>query len=198
VSSVVKTLTPFLNKELLLQALDAVDCKYTVNGNTVITDRKDYYGYQKFEFRNGRFIFLHDSSSQDMIYGPHYPWGNIEMKKYKTVSSFIGAIGKEYNAIYQRQMEELERKRLAAIAEAERLRLRKEQIAEQERLRLIAKAEEERRKAEEEKQRLERERREYVAKQRTAIVEKAKEQGYDIQETVVENKIKLVLVRTTY
>jgi hypothetical protein len=197
-SSVVKTSTPFLSKELLLKALDAVGCKYTVADNTIITDRVDYYGNQKFEFQNGRYVFLHDSSSQDMIYGPHYPWGNIDMKQYKQVGAFIAILGREYNAIYKRQLEDLERKRLAAIAEAEQLRLRKEQFAEQERLRLLAKAEEERKKAEEEKQRLERERKEYVARQRSTIIEKAREQGYDVQETVVGNKIKLVLVQTTY
>jgi hypothetical protein len=189
-SSVVKTITPFINKELLLKALDAVGCKYTISGNNILTERKDYYGSQKFILQNGRYAFEYEKDAQ------RYSWGNINMQQYKSSSSFIAAVGKEYNAIYQKQLEELERKRLAAIAEAERLR--KEQLAEQERLRLIAIAEEERKRAEEEKQRLERERKEFVAKQRDAVIAKAKEQGYDIQETVVDNKIKLVLVQTTY
>jgi hypothetical protein len=195
-SSVIKTITPFINREFLLQALDKIGCNYTILGNEIITDRQDYYGKQKFVFLNGRFNFLHDSSTENMRFGPHYPWGNIDLKEYKTVSVFLSAVEKEYNAIYKRQLEELERKRLAAIAEAERLR--REQLAEQERLRLLAKAEEKRKKAEEEKLRLEQERKEYVAKQRMAIIEKAKEQGYDVQEKVVNNKIKLVLVQTTY
>jgi hypothetical protein len=195
-SSVVKTITPFINRDLLLQALDKIGCNYTISGNEIITDRQDYYGKQKFVFRNGKFVFLHDSSAENMRFGPHYPWGNIDLKEYKKVSSFLNVVEKEYNAIYKYQLEELERKRLAAIAEAERLH--RERLSEQERLRLLAKAEEERKKAEEEKLRLERERREYVAKQRAAIIEKAREQGYDIQETVVDNKIKLVLVQTTY
>jgi len=195
-SSVVKTVTPFINKELLLKALDAVGCKYKIKGNEIITDRNDYYGKQKFVFMNNRYCFLHDSSAENMRFGPHYPWGNIDSKKYKTVSEFLSATGRIYNELYQKQLEELERRRLAAIAEAERLR--KEQLAEQERLRLLAKAEEERKRAEEEQQRFERERKEFVAKQRDAVIAKAKEQGYDIRETVVDNTIKLVLVQTTY
>ena len=167
-SSVVRTATPFINRELLLKALDAVGCGYTIQGNEILTDRQDYYGAQKFIFQNGRYVFVHEEHAQS------YSWGNINMQQYKSASSFIVAVGQEYNSIYAKQIEELERKRLAAVAE------------------------EERRKAEEEKQRLERERKEFVEKQKTAIIAKAKEQGYDIQETMVDNKIKLVLVQTTY
>jgi hypothetical protein len=167
-SSVVRTATPFINRELLLKALDAVGCRYTIQGNEILTDRQDYYGAQKFIFQNGRYVFVHEE------YAQHYSWGNINMQQYKSSCSFIAAVGQEYNSIYAKQLEELERKRLAAVAE------------------------EERRKAEEEKQRLERERKEFVEKQRVAIIAKAKEEGYDIQETMVDNKIKLVLVQTTY
>jgi len=195
-SSVVKTVTPFIDRELLLQALDAVGCKYTISGDTIITDRSDYYGKQKFQFKNGRYCFLHDSSADNMVFGPSYPWGNIDLKQYKTVSEFLKATGQAYNNLHKKRLEELEKKRLAAIAEAERLR--KEQMAEQERLRLLAIAEEERKRAEEEQQRIERERKEFVEKQRAAVIANAKEQGYDIQETVVNNKIKLVLVKAAY
>jgi len=190
-SSLVRTGTPFLNKELLLKALDAVGCKYRISGDTILcTERRDFYGAQKFVLTNGRYAFEHEKHAQ------RYSWGNINMQEYRSAGSFIDAVGREYNAIYQKQLEELEKKRLAAIAEAERLR--KEQLAEQERLRLLAIVEEERKKAEEERQRLERERKEYVAKQREAVIAKAKEQGYDIEETVVNNTIKFVLVQTTY
>jgi len=167
-SSVVKTITPFINKELLLKALDVVGCKYKISGDNILTERKDYYGSQKFILQNGRYAFEYEKDAQ------RYSWGNINMQQYRSSSSFLAAVGREYNAIYQKQLEELERKRLAAIAEEERKRI------------------------EEERQRLERERKEFVAKQRDAVIAKAKEQGYDIQETVVDNKIKLVLVQTTY
>jgi len=185
-SSRIKTITPFINRELLLKALDEVGCRYSISGNEIITDRVDnYYGNQKFIYINGRYVIQHEDSG--------YSWNS----KYRDLNDYLGVIGQAYNRIYTKQMEELEKKRLAAIAEAERLR--KEKLAEQERLRLIAIAEEERKRAEEEKQRLERERKEYVERQRAGIIASAKELGYDdIRETIVDNKIKLVLVRNTY
>ena len=47
-SAVVKTATPFINKELLLQALKNIGCNFTLQGNDILTDRKDYYGFQSF------------------------------------------------------------------------------------------------------------------------------------------------------
>ena len=188
-SSRITTATPFIDRELLLKALDAVGCRYTIQGNEILLtdrDRQDRYGPQKFVLQ----FSIMEGMQKKYSFVCEDTWGS----SYAT--SFIAAVGRAYNSIYAKQLEELERKRLAAIAEAERLR--KEQMAEQERLRLLAIAEEERKRAEEEKQRLERERKEYVEKQRAAIIEKAKEQGYDIQETMVDNKIKLVLVQTTY
>lgn len=173
-SSVVKTITPFINRELLLQALDKIGCNYTISGNEIITDRQDYYGKQKFVLHNGKFIFLHDSSAENMRFGPHYPWGNIDLKEYKTISSFLGAVEREYNAIYKKKLEELEQLRLAALAEAEQKRLEQERI------------------------RLEQERKDYVEKQKAAIIAKAKEKGYSVREAKVKEKIKLVLVRNTY
>jgi hypothetical protein len=187
-SSVVKTRTPFLNRDILTEALKAICCSYTVEGSTIITDRVDYRGKQQFIFFNGRYLFQHEDGD--------FGLRQFGSKEHKQAHLFLADVEKAYNAIYKRQIEELERKRLAAIAEAERLQ--REQLAEQERLRLLAKAEEELKKAEEEKLRLERERKEYVAKQRTAIIARAKEQGYDVRERVVDNKIKLVLVQTTY
>ena len=173
-SSIVKTVTPFINEELLLKALDAIGCKYQVVGNEIITDRTDYYGRQKFVFQNNRYCFFHDSSAERFIHGPRYPWGNIDLKQHKKVSEFLKSVEDAYNEVYRKRLEELERLRLEAAAEAERKRL------------------------EEERLRLERERQEYVEKQRTSIIAKAKEMGYYVQEKKVKETIKLVLVRTTY
>jgi hypothetical protein len=164
-SAIVKTMTPFINRELLLKALDEIGCKYTLlrQRNEILTDRKDYYGLQKFVFDGKRYYFSHDSSAENMRFGPHYPWGNINMQEYKTVSVFIKALEKQYNEVYHRQLEELER-------------LRKE----------------------EDRIRLEKERQEYVEKQKQTVIEKAKKQGYSVREERMKNKIKLVLVRTTY
>lgn len=60
-------------------------------------------------------------------------------------------------------------------------------LEEAERLRLV-----------EELKRLEQERLAFVEKQKTTIIERAKEQGYSVKEENVKRKIKLVLVRNTY
>ena len=56
----------------------------------------------------------------------------------------------------------------------------------------------ERLRLEEEKKRLEQERLAFIDKQKTTIIERAKEHGYSIKEENIKGKIKLVLVRYTY
>jgi len=128
-SAIVRTVTPFLNKELLLQALKNIGCKYTLEGNDILTDRKDYYGIQKFSFSNDRYVFLHDSSAEYnspyMNASRNYPWGNINNQEYKSVSEFLQAVGEEYEKLYQKKLEELERQRL----EEEQKRLEQEKLA---------------------------------------------------------------------
>jgi hypothetical protein len=115
-SAIVKTVTPFLNKELLLQALENIGCKYTLQGNDILTDRKDYYGYQKFSLVNDRYVFVHD---RDVL------WSNSNNQKQKPVSEFLQAVGEEYEKLYQKKLEELERQRL----EEEQKRLEQERLA---------------------------------------------------------------------
>ena len=169
-SAIVKTITPFIDKELLLKALDYVGCSYTVQGNAIITERIDYYDNQRFEYSNGRYQFIHDSYANR----ENYPWRNLNVKNYKTVASFLQAVEKEYNRIYAEKCAELERLRQAELQEQERLRL------------------------EEEKKRLERERLAYVEKQKQLIIQKAQAEGYSVQEKKVNDKIKLILRRNTY
>lgn len=135
-SAVVKTITPFINQELLLQALDAVGCKYTIQGNEIITERVDYYGNQKFVFINGRYQFQHDSSANRQF----YPWRNINVKELRTVSSFLEAVEAQYHYFYEKKMEELEKQR----REEERIRLENERKAfvEKQKQTIIAKAKE--------------------------------------------------------
>ena len=57
-SAVIKTITPFIDRESLINALDKLDVKYTLNNNEIITERVDYQGNQKFIFIEGRFKFL--------------------------------------------------------------------------------------------------------------------------------------------
>jgi len=110
-SSIVKTITPFINREILCEALKAIGCEYNIQENAIITNRVDYYGKQKFELKNGRFVFLHDSSAENMRFGPRYPWGNINNQQYKTVSDFLKQVETAYNEIYRKRLE-AERQRL--------------------------------------------------------------------------------------
>jgi len=135
-SAIIKTITPFINQELLLKALDSIHCKYTLEGMNIITERVDYYGNQKFVYLNGRYIFQHDSSANQQV----YPWRNLNVKDYKTVSSFLEAVEIGYSYAYNAKMEELERLR----QEEERIRLEKErqEFVEKQRENIIAKAKE--------------------------------------------------------
>jgi len=238
-SSMAKTTTPFINKDILCRALTAVGCNYDIQGNIIITERTDYYGNQKFELINGRFAYIHESNV-----GTNYSW---RFDVDKSVRDFLARVENEYDAIYRRQQDELQQRRLEAErlrvdaekrqAEAERRRLEAErQSAEAERKRLDAERrraeeeqlrqekerqraekeqrrleeerrraeedqrrfEEERLQAEEELRRLEEERLTYVEKQRQTVIANARAQGYDVREERLENKIKLVLVRTAY
>ena len=169
-SAVVKTVTPFIDKECLLKALDNLGIKYTIKQNEIVTERVDYYGNQKFIYQDGRYKFQHDSSANRQ----NYRWRNLNFKKWKTVSSFLEAVEKEYNKFYAEKIAELERLKQEALAEQERIRLEQEQ------------------------KRIEEERKAFVEKQKQAIIEKAKARGYTVKEKKVGNKIKLVLVRHTY
>lgn len=143
-SAVVKTTTPFINKDLLLQALENLGCNYTLQANEILTERKDYYGLQKFSLINGRYVFLHDSSAETgsayMNTTRDYPWGNIKNQEYRSVGEFLRALEDEYKVLYQKRLEELEQQRL----EEERIRLEKERLAyiEKQRSTIIKKAQE--------------------------------------------------------
>ncbi|GHU30657.1 hypothetical protein FACS1894172_04300 [Spirochaetia bacterium] len=170
-SSVIKTITPFLNKELLLQALNQIDCIHTVQGNEIIVSGANYSFNQvngRFFWSNGRFNFQYG-----LAYSA-YRYRDVDFKELKVMSSFWGTLEQAYDELYRRKLEELEKQRLAAAVESERKRL------------------------EEERLRLEKERQEYVEKQKTTIIAKAKEKGYTIREENAKGKIKLVLVRNTY
>ncbi len=169
-SAVVKTVTPFIDKECLLKALDKLDVKYTIKQNEIVTERVDYYSNQKFVYQNGHYKFQHDSSANRQ----NYPWRNLNVKEWKTVSGFLEVVEKEYNQVYAEKIAELERLRQEALAEQERIRLEKEI------------------------KRIEEERKAFVEKQKQAIIEKAKAKGYSVKEKKVNNKVKLILVRHTY
>jgi hypothetical protein len=106
-SAVVKTITPFIDRELLLKSLEDLAVKYVEKGNDIVTERTDFYGKQKFVLEGGRYQFQHDSSAEMT----DYPWRRLNMKKFKTVTSFLTAVEEKYLHFYEVRMEELERQR---------------------------------------------------------------------------------------
>lgn len=133
-SAVVKTHTPFVSRELLLEALDALGVSYTVRNDQIVTDRKDYYGHQIFVYssESGKYVFQHDSSADVGSRWNPYPWG-ASFRQWKTVSSFLEAVDAEYNSAYIRLEESIEEekrieneRRLAEEEERKRLFIQKQ------------------------------------------------------------------------
>ncbi|MEI8202840.1 MAG: hypothetical protein WCH34_07505 [Bacteroidota bacterium] len=131
-SAIIKTITPFLNKELLLNALDCVGCKYWVDENEIVTERIDFSGNQTFIFINGRYQIKHYN---------HESFNNFSQNNNrKPLAQFLQEVEKEYNFLFDKKMEELEEQR----QEEERIRIEKERKAfvEQQKENIIAKAKE--------------------------------------------------------
>lgn len=57
-SAVIKTLTPFLDRKILFQALEKIGCHCLIKGEKIITDRSDpRVGFQKFEKdQTGKYV----------------------------------------------------------------------------------------------------------------------------------------------
>ena len=143
-SAVVKTLTPFIDKEILLKALDKLGVKYKLNGDNIITERRDYYGQQIFIWEDHVYKFRHDSSAELSEYlkrWGHYPNGWKEnWKDWNSVSSFLQAVEKEYNKLYKEKLAELERKRLQE--ERRRMEEQRKSMIEKQKQQIIEKARE--------------------------------------------------------
>ncbi|EGQ9598066.1 hypothetical protein DBT82_RS10295 [Vibrio parahaemolyticus] len=166
-SAVIKTATPFVIEEVLLEALTAVGAEpvriASLNQQAVrhiggllvgdiLTNRSDYYGPQHFRFDGKRWILRHDSSEMN---------GRISSmlaeKHYSNVGRFLGEVGSAYEVAYQGYV--------ARIAEQERIRLEEERKAR-------------------------------VEATRQQAIAKAKAQGYAIKETTnSKGQIQLVLTR---
>lgn len=159
-SAVIKSRIAFLEKSLLMKSLTLLEVEHWESStNEIVTHRKDYYGNQKFRLEKGRYVFLHDSSSNRANY--HYRKENWGI--WGTTNLFLNDLEKRYNQLFEERQLELER-------------LKKE----------------------EELRRIEEERKKYVESRKQEIIEKAKAQGYQVQEKMAGNKIKLVLIKHTY
>ena len=127
-SAIVKTITPFIDKECLLKALDKLGVEYTIKQNEIITERIDFQGNQKFIYIGGRYKFQYDS----------YQAIRKNYKEFSTVKKFLQAVEKEYNKFYENKLAEIERKRLEE--EAKRLEEERKAFIEKQKKAIIEKA----------------------------------------------------------
>lgn len=169
-SCVVKTQTPFISKEILLEALEKCGYEYNIKSGKIHIPALHMYRNTYFQFIGGKYVLSHE-----------------DFNFY--IDSFLKQLEASYNNIYEmkhKRLKEIEKEK-AAILERKRLekqRLKEEaQILERERI------------EREELERLEKERLAYVESQKKAIMEKAKAKGYRVVEVKKENKIQLTLVR---
>lgn len=169
-SCVVKTQTPFISKEILLEALEKCGYEYNIKSGKIHIPALHMYRNTYFQFIGGKYVLSHE-----------------DFNFY--IDSFLKQLEASYNNIYEmkhKRLKEIEKEK-AAILERKRLekqRLKEEaQILERERI------------EREELERLEKERLAYVESQKKAIMEKAKAKGYRVVELKKEDKIQLTLVR---
>jgi uncharacterized protein (UPF0335 family) len=131
-SAVVKTVTPFTQRDLLLEALDELGIVYQEKGKAIITERVDYYGAQCFIYEQGAYRFQHDSSANVQSYS----WRQLNFKEWKTVSAFLGAVEKAYHQAYERLQQRL------AAEERRRLEEERKRFVEQQKQAVIQRAKE--------------------------------------------------------
>ena len=105
-SAVVKTVTPFFDKECLLQALDKLNICYTSTLNSI-------------KLKDKEFIYINGHYTLD-IYS--YNYKAIKWSDYKK-NTFLENIEKEYNNFYTFKINELERKKQEELVEQERIKI---------------------------------------------------------------------------
>jgi uncharacterized protein YnzC (UPF0291/DUF896 family) len=125
-SAIVQTLTPFLEEDLLLAALEDLNIGYEIQGSTIITERADYFGKQKFIWEKHKYVFQHDADNTQR--------GNTQNSK--STSDFLKDLETAYKFQYTQKIERLE---TAEKARLEALRLA---YIEQQKADIKAKAEE--------------------------------------------------------
>ncbi|MFP3040268.1 hypothetical protein LQZ19_00450 [Treponema primitia] len=84
-SSVITIRTPFINRDILLQALDRMGCAYTtIHAYEIALEKSSIPGHQMFYWKDGKYSFQHETDSD---------------REHKGVHVFLGALEKEYNDI---------------------------------------------------------------------------------------------------
>lgn len=133
-SSRVSTHTMFIDKECLLEALDIIGCKYRLEDERIITDRKDYYGDEIFAPRNGKYVFIHDSAAMNYHgqYGPAYPWNNNNLPVWLDVGTFLQKVDAAYQKSYSAKLEKMaeEERRREEERKRQMVEAKKKQIIE--------------------------------------------------------------------
>lgn len=158
-SAVIRSITPFLEKELLLQALSDLEIEHRLTHVSGHERIEVLTSGQYFVFEDGRYKLVYDTDYAFMSYAQR----GRNQKSWRDAASFLKSVEVQYNELYDRRLAEL----IRLQEEAERIRI-------------------------------EEERRQYVQQQKEAILQKAKEQGYEVKEKMIGTKIQLVLVKHTY
>jgi uncharacterized protein YnzC (UPF0291/DUF896 family) len=107
-SAIVQTLTPFLEQDVLLAALEDLNIGYEIQGSNIIIERADYFGKQKFIWENHKYVFRHDADNTQR--------GNTQ--NFKSTNDFLKKLEDIYKLQYAKKMEQLaaeEQARLEAL-----------------------------------------------------------------------------------
>lgn len=99
-SCLVKTTTPFISQEILLEALEKCGYNYEIKNDKIYIPSLHKYRNTYFKFANGKYILNYDSYNTEISY-------------------FLTKLEKSYNNVYEIKLKEeaerLERERLAYI-----------------------------------------------------------------------------------
>lgn len=99
-SCLVKTTTPFISQEILLEALEKCGYNYEIKNDKIYIPSLHKYRNTYFKFVNGKYILNYDSYNTEISY-------------------FLTKLEKSYNNVYEIKLKEeaerLERERLAYI-----------------------------------------------------------------------------------
>lgn len=171
-SAVVKTKTPFLNREILIQSLEELSIGFNMDNNKIVIPHLHKYRPTFFkENKDGAFTLIKDS--------------------HTNTKAFLKKVEKKYNELLAEHL-----KRLAELKrEADILKKKKEQqqliLEEQEALETKILEEQE---LEKRLRKIETEKKEYVAKKEKEILEKAEKLGYDVEIIRKQKKTQYILV----
>jgi len=121
-SAVVKTVTPFIDKECLLKALDKLELAYTLKDKQIRTKK------QVFNLKNGHYTLD--------VYS--YNYKSIDWNDYKNKNSFLKAIETEYNLFYIEKIEKI--KKLKQEQELKKLEEERKAFVENQKQQIIKKA----------------------------------------------------------